>query len=123
MDTPMNTENVDENDQYKAVMLFGRDIRKIPCFKNSMLYGIYSGFATGLATFMFTSRIPLSTSMALGSYMGVSMVYWCFCRYNYVMQKYEMNDIQYVLRNKSTPSEREEINKVFPKEEPKLIDT
>lgn len=115
----MHIENVDEDDQSKSVMLFGRDIRKIPCFKNSMLYGIYSGFATGLATFMFTSRIPLSTSMALGSYMGVSLVYWCFCRYDYVMKKYEMNDIQYVLRNKPMFSEQE-INRVFPKEEPKV---
>lgn len=121
MDTPMNIDNLDE-DESKAVMLFGRDIRKIPCFKNSMLYGIYSGFASGLATFMFTSRAPLSTSMALGSFMGVSVVYWCFCRYEHVMQKYELSDMQYILRNRSGIS-AEDVNKIFPKEEdPKLTD-
>ncbi|XP_011171868.1 cytochrome c oxidase assembly protein COX20, mitochondrial isoform X3 [Solenopsis invicta] len=92
---------VDEDDQSKAVMLFGRDIRKIPCFKQSMLSGIYSGLAAGLATFMFTSRVKLSTNVALGSYMGVVVAYWCYCRYNYVMQKYAMQDLQNVLRQAS----------------------
>jgi cytochrome c oxidase assembly protein subunit 20 len=121
MDTLMNTENVDENDQSKTVMLFGRDIRKIPCFKNSMLYGIYSGFAIGLATFMFTSRIRLSTNMALGSYMSISVIYWCFCRYDHVMQKYDINDMRYILQNKSTLDE-EEVNRVFSKEKSELVD-
>ncbi|XP_011686105.1 PREDICTED: cytochrome c oxidase protein 20 homolog [Wasmannia auropunctata] len=97
----MNVQGADEDDQSKAVMLFGRDIRKIPCFKHSMLNGIYSGLGAGLATFMFTSRTKLSTNVALGSYMGVVVVYWCYCRYNYVMQKYAMQDLQIVLRNKS----------------------
>lgn len=121
MDTPRYIENVDENDESKAVMLFGRDIRKIPCFKNSMLYGIYSGLAAGLTTFMFTSRVHLSTGMTLGSFMGVSMVYWCFCRYDHVMKKHELNDMQYILRNKSSVSE-EDFKRVLPKEEQKLVD-
>ncbi|XP_072762462.1 cytochrome c oxidase assembly protein COX20, mitochondrial-like [Anoplolepis gracilipes] len=115
----MDTENVD--DPSKAVMLFGRDIRKIPCFKSSMLYGIYSGFATGLATFMFTSRIKLSTNMALGSYMGVSVVYWCYCRYDHVMQKYAVNDIQNMIRNRSASIQKED-NEAFQEQQGKLVD-
>ncbi|XP_018394204.1 PREDICTED: cytochrome c oxidase protein 20 homolog [Cyphomyrmex costatus] len=94
-------QKVDENDESKAVMLFGRDIRKIPCFKHSLLYGIYSGLATGLVTFMFTSRANLSANMALGSYMGVTVVYWFYCRYNYVMEKYEMQHLQSIFRQRS----------------------
>ncbi|XP_070157341.1 cytochrome c oxidase assembly protein COX20, mitochondrial [Polyergus mexicanus] len=116
----MDTDIIDENDQSKAVMLFGRDISKIPCFKRSMLYGIYGGFATGLVTFMITSRIKLSTNITLGSYMGISVVYFCFCRYDYVMHKYAMNDIKYILRRKS--SKGEEVNEAFQEQQEKLVD-
>ncbi|KYQ51042.1 Protein FAM36A [Trachymyrmex zeteki] len=94
-------QNLDEEDESKAVMLFGRDIRKIPCFKHSMLFGIYSGLAAGLGTFMFTSRVKLSTNVALGSYMGVTVVYWFYCRYNYTMEKHEMQNLQNIIRQKS----------------------
>ncbi|XP_012537722.2 cytochrome c oxidase assembly protein COX20, mitochondrial [Monomorium pharaonis] len=110
----------DEDDQSKAVMLFGRDIRKIPCFKQSMLNGIYGGVATGLATFMFTSRARLSTNVAMGSYMGIVVVYWCYCRYNYVMQKYALQDLQNVLRETGTVDELKEVGHEHQK---KLIDT
>lgn len=111
--------NVDEDDKSKAVMLFGRDIRKIPCFKQSMLYGIYGGIGTGLATFMFTSRPQLATNAALGSYMGVVMVYWCYCRYNYVMQKYALQDLQNSLRQESF--NRAEIEEIEHRKD--LVDT
>ncbi|KAL6431150.1 hypothetical protein ACFW04_007102 [Cataglyphis niger] len=117
----MDAEIIDENNRSKTVMLFGRDISKIPCFKQSMLNGIYSGFATGLVTFMFTSRIKLSTNMALGSYMGVSVVYWCFCRYDYVMQKYAMDDIKHLLQKRSISTE-EEVNEAFQDQQGKLVD-
>ncbi|TGZ56777.1 cytochrome c oxidase assembly protein COX20, mitochondrial [Temnothorax longispinosus] len=109
----MDIGNV-EDDQSKAVMLFGRDIRKIPCFKQSMLSGIYGGLAAGLATFLFTSRVKLSTNVALGSYMGVVVVYWCYCRYNYVVQKHALQDLQNVLQRTSVSS-TEEIKEVAQK--------
>lgn len=117
----MDVGNVDEDDQSKAVMLFGRDIRKIPCFKQSMLSGIYGGLAAGLATFMFTSRIKLSTNVALGSYMSVAVVYWCYCRYNYVMQKYAMQDLQNILQPTSA-GRAEEVKEAVHEHRKKLID-
>lgn len=89
------------DDLSKPVMLFGRDIRTIPCFKNSVLYGIYSGFAGGLATFLFTSRVRLATNMALVSYGGVSLTYWCFCRYNYVKDKYAIAQVQQLMQTRN----------------------
>lgn len=98
--------NIDENDQSKGVMLFGRDITKVPCFKDSQLYGIYSGFATGLATFMVTSRIRLTTAVSLGSYICVSFVFFCYCRYNYAMTKYAVYDVQSIMRQRSIDIEK-----------------
>jgi len=42
------------NDQ---VMIFGRDVSKIPCFKESFLYGLLGGIGCGLVTFMATSLV------------------------------------------------------------------
>ncbi|KAL0127050.1 hypothetical protein PUN28_005400 [Cardiocondyla obscurior] len=97
----MDVDSMSEDDQSKTVTLFGRDIRKIPCFKQSMLNGIYGGILGGLAAFMYTSRIKLATNVALGSYMGVTVIYWCYCRYDYVQQKYVVRDLQNILRQKS----------------------
>lgn len=64
----------------QGLMLFGRDVSKIPCFRNSFLYGIGGGFAGGLLTFMFTSRPQLSTHSAMGVFMCVTFGYWAQCR-------------------------------------------
>ncbi|XP_011869856.1 PREDICTED: cytochrome c oxidase protein 20 homolog [Vollenhovia emeryi] len=114
----LDVGSAEEDDQSKAVVLFGRDIRKIPCFKQSMLYGIYGGVAAGLATFMFTSRARLSTNVAMGSYMSVVLVYWCCCRYNYVVQKNALQDLQTIVRQTSASS-LEEVKGVVP-ENPKV---
>lgn len=86
-------------DMNKPVMLFGRDIRTIPCFKYSMLYGIYSGLAAGLVTFMATSRPTLATKMAVGSWISVATVHMFYCRYTYTMQKYEINNVKLHLQS------------------------
>lgn len=36
-------------------MLFGRDVSKIPCFKDSFITGIYGGLGCGVASFLATS--------------------------------------------------------------------
>lgn len=105
MSDATSMEITEQNEGNRPVMLFGRDIRKIPCFKYSMLYGIYSGLAAGLATFMFTSRTRLSTNVAMGSYMGVAVIYWCYCRYDYVMQKYTVSEIQQIMRQSRISNE------------------
>ncbi|XP_074100928.1 cytochrome c oxidase assembly factor COX20 lethal (3) 87Df [Cotesia typhae] len=67
----------------KNLIIFGRDVAKIPCFRSSWLYGIYSGFGCGILTFMFTSRTPLASHVAIGSTFGVTLVYFSVCRYRF----------------------------------------
>ncbi|XP_032665138.1 cytochrome c oxidase assembly protein COX20, mitochondrial [Odontomachus brunneus] len=112
----METEDINLDDQSKPVMLLGRDIRKIPCFKDSMLFGIYSSFATGLATFMFTSRVKLATNVALGSFSGVAMTFWCYCRYNYVMNKYAIAELQQTMQQARYAVD-EETNELHPQDD------
>lgn len=37
-------------------VIFGRDVSKIPCFRNSFLTGIYGGVGCGIASFLATSK-------------------------------------------------------------------
>lgn len=39
-------DQIDE--ERKHLLLFGRDVSEIPCFRNSFLYGIGGGVGTGL---------------------------------------------------------------------------
>ncbi|KAH0953385.1 hypothetical protein HN011_004925 [Eciton burchellii] len=85
------------DEKAKPTMLFGRDIKKIPCFKDSMLYGIYSAVGFGVVSFMFTSCPLRSTQYALASCTAVSLIYSCFCRYDHARQKYAVNDLKAIL--------------------------
>ncbi|XP_039285385.1 cytochrome c oxidase assembly protein COX20, mitochondrial-like [Nilaparvata lugens] len=65
----------------KPLMFFGRDVSKIPCFRNSFLYGLTSGLFGGLGYFMFTSKIPQSYRFGATTYLAVTIGYWLQCRY------------------------------------------
>lgn len=42
-------DQIDE--ERKHLVIFGRDVSEIPCFRNSFLYGIGSGIGTGLGKY------------------------------------------------------------------------
>lgn len=75
-------------------MFFGRDVSKIPCFRNSFLYGISGGIGAGLTAFMFTSRPQLSSHVAMGSFSVVCLCYWFQCRYMFSQTRFEMARIR-----------------------------
>ncbi|KAF2886812.1 hypothetical protein ILUMI_19361 [Ignelater luminosus] len=83
----------------KGIVIFGRDITKIPCFRNSFLYGICGGITCGLARFMFTSRVKSATDFAVASFAVITMGYWFQCRYEYSKTKFEMDKMKYLLQN------------------------
>ncbi|XP_039284128.1 cytochrome c oxidase assembly protein COX20, mitochondrial-like [Nilaparvata lugens] len=78
-------------------MFFGRDVSKIPCFRNSFLYGLTSGLFGGLGYFMFTSKIPQSYRFGATTYLAVTIGYWLQCRYAYITNKQEIDRIQAAL--------------------------
>nr|CAH7747309.1 unnamed protein product [Callosobruchus chinensis] len=81
-----------------SLVIYGRDISKIPCFRNSLLYGIGGGIALGLARFMLTSQPVKSTNFAVYSFSLVTMAYWIQCRYTYSKNKFEMMQLQELMR-------------------------
>ncbi|KAG5888298.1 hypothetical protein JTB14_006683 [Gonioctena quinquepunctata] len=89
----------EEDSKEKTLFLFGRDISKIPCFRNSLLYGIGGGLSFGLARFMFTSQSLKSVNFAVYSFSLITMAYWIQCRYNFSKKKFEMLRMQELLQN------------------------
>ncbi|KAJ8955148.1 hypothetical protein NQ318_009041 [Aromia moschata] len=84
-----------------GLYLFGRDISKIPCFRNSLLYGIGGGLCFGLARFMITSQTLRSVNFAVYSFSFITMAYWIQCRFNYSKSKFEMLKMQEMLRQRA----------------------
>lgn len=79
-------------------MLFGRDVSKIPCFRNSVLYGIGGGLSCGLVRFMLTSHTLKSVNFSVYSFSLITLGYWIQCRYEYSKKKFEINKLQEMLK-------------------------
>ncbi|XP_019870122.1 cytochrome c oxidase assembly protein COX20, mitochondrial [Aethina tumida] len=82
----------------KSFIIFGRDISKIPCFRNSLLYGMGGGITLGLGHFMFNSRPLSACNFAVYSFSFITLAYWIQCRYQYSVNKFEMLKMQELIR-------------------------
>ncbi|XP_068153063.1 cytochrome c oxidase assembly protein COX20, mitochondrial [Drosophila tropicalis] len=101
----------DLEDQSKSFIIFGRDVAKIPCFRNSFLYGISGGIGIGLLTFLGTSRTHLSTHVGFGSFFCGTIAYWMTCRYQWSARRFEQQQLREAMRRQAmyegTEKERE----------------
>lgn len=81
-------------------MLFGRDVSKIPCFRESFLYGIATGVGGGLVTFLKTSKPMLAQHVGVGTFTISTLVYWSYCRMNWSKQRFDAQILQDALKDK-----------------------
>lgn len=86
---------------FQGFVIFGQNLAKIPCLRNSFLYGIGGGFAAGLGTFMFTSRVKRACDLGMAAFCLVTMGYWVQCRYTFSKNKFEMRRVQELLRRQT----------------------
>lgn len=75
-----NLKSVIKSFPFQSLTIFGRDVSKIPCFRESFMYGISSGIVIGLGCFMSTSKPRLAQHVAIGSFMLITLSYWFHCR-------------------------------------------
>jgi len=54
----------------------------IPCMKQSWMYGISGGLASGLGYFLFTSNVKRAKWVGLGGMYAVIIGTWITCRYS-----------------------------------------
>lgn len=84
---------------FQELVIFGRDVSKIPCFRNSFLYGITGGLGSGLLYFLFTSKPIKAVNYSVYSFSIITVGYWVQCRYLYSKRKFEMMQLQEQLKN------------------------
>ncbi|XP_001605374.1 cytochrome c oxidase assembly protein COX20, mitochondrial [Nasonia vitripennis] len=96
--------------------IFGRDVLKIPCIRESFLYSMSSYIGVGLLTFLVTSKPKLSSHLGFASYIVVTLGYYTNCRINYANQKFQMAQIQQAMHKAAVMegTEEEEIIKTKP---------
>jgi len=83
-------------DDRKGFMFNGHDLSKVPCFKDSFMYGIGSGALVGVAYNLILSRNPYR--LAFWTYGAVTFGYYGVCRYNYRKTESEMKKIKHAMR-------------------------
>ncbi|XP_050533571.1 cytochrome c oxidase assembly protein COX20, mitochondrial [Daktulosphaira vitifoliae] len=93
---------VSNDDDHKPFMFLGKDVSKIPCFRNSYFYGILGGIASGLGCFMLTSKPKKAVNVGFGSFFVISTSYWILCRYNYSITEKRMNELKDVIIEKKS---------------------
>lgn len=82
------------------MVIFGRDVSKIPCFRESFMYGIASGIGVGLASFIKTSKPLMSQHVGVGTFALTTLIYWSYCRYEWSRQKFDAQLLQDALKDK-----------------------
>jgi len=85
-------------DSNRQLVVFGKDLGAIPCFRNSFLYGLSGGFGAGIMHFAFSSRVRNATRFGFWSYIGITSVYWVYCRYDYSVTKFKYSKMQHGLQ-------------------------
>ncbi|CAK1600929.1 unnamed protein product [Parnassius mnemosyne] len=101
MDTVVkNMLDEDTEEEKKGLVLFGRDLSKIPCFRESFLTGIATGIGGGLVAFIKTSKPFLSQHIGVGTFSITTLLYWSYCRYQWSKQKFDAQLLQEALKDK-----------------------
>ncbi|XP_050346680.1 cytochrome c oxidase assembly protein COX20, mitochondrial [Nymphalis io] len=90
----------DPEEEKRGLKIFGRDVSKIPCFRESFLYGIATGIGVGLASFLKTSKPLMSQHIGVGTFAISTLVTWSYCRYQWSKQKFDAQLMQEALKDK-----------------------
>ncbi|KAL0831373.1 hypothetical protein ABMA28_002198 [Loxostege sticticalis] len=101
MDTVVKSMLEEEpEEEKKGIVFLGRDLSKIPCFRESFLYGIATGVGVGLATFLKTSKPMRSQHIGFGTFTMSTLIYWSYCRYQWSKQRFDAQLLQEALKDK-----------------------
>ena len=84
------------DEERKGFMFNGHDLSKVPCFKDSWMYGIGTGMVVGVAYNLLLSRNPFK--IAFWTYGAVTFGYFGVCRYNFRQREAEMKKIRHAMR-------------------------
>jgi len=112
---------IDDEASERKLVIFGKDLSAVPCWRNSWLYGISGGLGSGLVYFLFTSKIRAATNVGFTSIMAITGAYWCVCRYQYEKQARELEKLREYIE-KRVLIEGTEMEKLYEADAAKDID-
>ncbi|XP_059093446.1 cytochrome c oxidase assembly protein COX20, mitochondrial-like [Tigriopus californicus] len=95
---PPVVDSEDEAPTKRSLMIFGRDCAKIPCFRDSLMCGIFTGTVTGIGYNLATSKNPIK--LAMTTYLAVTFGVWIFCRRNFLIMEQESRLFRYVEKSR-----------------------
>ncbi|KAI9027177.1 hypothetical protein CLU79DRAFT_740690, partial [Phycomyces nitens] len=72
-----------------------KDVPKIPCARNSLLYGMGSGIGVGAIRYMMKQRIPTAANWAVGVFCGVSAISFELCQ---MARKQKLEKLQLIVK-------------------------
>ncbi|KAL9553725.1 hypothetical protein MBANPS3_003150 [Mucor bainieri] len=79
--SPSDQESPKFVDALKTVKLEDfKDVNRIPCARNALLYGIVAGVTVGAVRFATKRMIPTSANWAVGTFCGVSVISFEGCQ-------------------------------------------
>jgi len=81
------------------LMFFGTNLAEIPCFRNSLMYGIGAGTVVGVTYNLALSRNP--AKIAFATYGLVTFGYFIQCRYEYRKHEMEMKKIRFAMKQRT----------------------
>ncbi|NXI55704.1 COX20 protein, partial [Chloroceryle aenea] len=76
------------------------DVKRVPCARESVLYGSLGSFVVGLGYFLATSRVRRSCDFAVGGFISTTLGYWFYCRYNLAQQRIRQRMLKEGMRNR-----------------------
>ncbi|KYO23849.1 protein FAM36A isoform B [Alligator mississippiensis] len=94
-------ETEDREDSKKSFKILGiLDVQKVPCARESILYGSLGSLVVATGHFLATSRVKRSFDFGVGGFILTTLGYWFYCRYNYAKLRIQQRIIQEGMKNK-----------------------
>ncbi|OAD67496.1 hypothetical protein PHYBLDRAFT_151404 [Phycomyces blakesleeanus NRRL 1555(-)] len=72
-----------------------KDVPKIPCARNAMLYGMGAGTGVGAVRYLMKQRIPTAANWAVAVFCGVSAVSFELCQ---MARKQKLEKLQLIIK-------------------------
>lgn len=83
-----------------------KEVNRIPCARNALLYGMGAGVAMGAIRFLSKRAIPTSTNWAVATFMGVSAISFEACQMERKQKIEKMRLIVKATDSKPKPDEK-----------------
>nr|XP_033794598.1 cytochrome c oxidase assembly protein COX20, mitochondrial [Geotrypetes seraphini]XP_033794599.1 cytochrome c oxidase assembly protein COX20, mitochondrial [Geotrypetes seraphini]XP_033794600.1 cytochrome c oxidase assembly protein COX20, mitochondrial [Geotrypetes seraphini]XP_033794601.1 cytochrome c oxidase assembly protein COX20, mitochondrial [Geotrypetes seraphini]XP_033794602.1 cytochrome c oxidase assembly protein COX20, mitochondrial [Geotrypetes seraphini] len=76
------------------------DVKKVPCARESVLYGAAGSVVAGLGHFLATSKVRRSCDFGVGGFLLTTLGCWLYCRYNHAKLRLQQKMIRKGMKNK-----------------------